>query len=400
MERLAAGFQSGFAQQPDGEKTGVAHLRTNNVSEDGRVDLTLVKRVAATDQQRRRYALRRGDILFNNTNSSALVGKTALFDKEGEYLFSNHMTRIRFRLKLVEPKYIASFLHWSWRQGLFRSLVTQWVNQAAINQRQLGTVEIPLPPLSEQRRIVEVLDQADALRRLRAGAAAKAQRILPALFLKMFGDPATNPKNLRRERLGNLIKVRSGQFLPASAMHSNGTCPVYGGNGIAGYHSLHMFEDRKIVLGRVGVYCGVVHYTLPRSWVTDNALFVSQMSDDLRDRYLVEALRHLNLNQYAGRAGQPLISAGRIYPIEILVPTPREQDHFSSLATEAENLLLQQQVSSSELRALHDSVTYRAFSGELTAKWREAHREQLRAEMAEQAKLLNLSVPETAKAYG
>ena len=49
-----------------------------------------------------------------------------------------------------------------------------------------------------------------------------------------------------------------------------GEYPVYGGNGINGYHSAYMFEERKIVLGRVGVYCGSVHYTFPNSWVTDS----------------------------------------------------------------------------------------------------------------------------------
>jgi len=52
---------------------------------------------------------------------------------------------------------------------------------------------IPLPPLYEQRRIVEILDQSDALRKKRAEADAKAARILPALFYKMFGDPLANP---------------------------------------------------------------------------------------------------------------------------------------------------------------------------------------------------------------
>ena len=60
--------------------------------------------------------------------------------------------------------------------------------------------EAPIPSPKEQSRIVELLDEADRLRRLRREADTKASRILPALFLKMFGDPATNPKNFQRSR--------------------------------------------------------------------------------------------------------------------------------------------------------------------------------------------------------
>ena len=62
-----------------------------------------------------------------------------------------------------------------------------------VSKSTLKRFRIPFPSLSEQRRIVKVLDQADRLRRLRVEAGAKANRILPALFIKMFGDPATNP---------------------------------------------------------------------------------------------------------------------------------------------------------------------------------------------------------------
>ena len=68
------------------------------------------------------------------------------------------------------------------------------VKGRCLNRASLKRIPVPYPPLSEQRRIVEILDQADALRKKRAEADAKADRILPALFYKMFGDPATNPK--------------------------------------------------------------------------------------------------------------------------------------------------------------------------------------------------------------
>jgi restriction endonuclease S subunit len=66
---------------------------------------------------------------------------------------------------------------------------------------------VVLPPLSEQRRIVEILDQADALRAKRAEADVKVRRILPTIFIEMFGDPILNSKQWPLEALGNLKRL-------------------------------------------------------------------------------------------------------------------------------------------------------------------------------------------------
>jgi type I restriction enzyme S subunit len=70
---------------------------------------------------------------------------------------------------------------------------------------KLRSIPIPLPPLDEQRRIVDLLERAAGLRRLREQALAKARAIVPALFLDMFGDPATNPKGWPVVKLGSLL---------------------------------------------------------------------------------------------------------------------------------------------------------------------------------------------------
>ena len=252
----------------------------------------------------------------------------------------------------------------------------------------LREIKLPLIPLSEQRRIVEILDQADALSKKRAKANAKAACILPALFYKMFGDPVKNPKGLDKKGLGDLIKVRSGNFLPAKNMDTEGQYPVYGGNGINGYHSEYMFEQPVIVLGRVGAYCGAIYYSEPNCWVTDNALYVAEQSDDLHPRYLTEALRVANLNQYAGRAGQPLISGSRIYPVEILVPPPEDQETFARSIVNLHRDEKRRKDADDHIQKLFSVLLHRAFTGALTAKWREAHMQELLAEMEEQAKVL------------
>jgi type I restriction enzyme S subunit len=254
----------------------------------------------------------------------------------------------------------------------------------------LKEFQIPLFAPSEQSRIVELLNEADRLRDLRREADVKAARILPALFLKVFGDTATNPMGFRKKPLGELIKVKSGDFLPAKDMAPNGTFPVYGGNGVSGYHDNYMFEDRKVVLGRVGAYCGAVYYSEPKSWITDNALYVSEKLEPLNDYYLVSALEQANLNQYAGRAGQPLISGSRVYPVTILVPPENLQTGFSRSVASLLALSRVRSSASTRLDQVWHTLMSHAFSGQLTASWREIRMEELRAEMEEQARLLDL----------
>jgi type I restriction enzyme S subunit len=95
------------------------------------------------------------------------VGKTALFKLEGIYVFSNHMTRIRVNSQLVEPEYLARYLHFLWRAGYYRQRAKRWVSQAAIDQSALSEFKIALPTIPEQQRIVAISRQADELRRLR-----------------------------------------------------------------------------------------------------------------------------------------------------------------------------------------------------------------------------------------
>ena len=297
---------------------------------------------------------------------------------------------LRPNQELIDRRYLTYYLR-SPEFVRFASATVAGVKMPRVIMKTFWEHELPLPPLKEQRRIVEILDQADALRKQRAEADKKAARILPALFYQMFGDPVSNPRGLRKEPLKKLIKVKSGNFLPAKEMDPVGKYPVYGGNGISGYHSEFMFEEPVIVLGRVGVYCGAVHYSKPRSWVTDNALYVSEKSDELLDGYLLEALRLADLNQYAGRAGQPLISGSRIYPVEILVPDLQLQRDFAERSQGVEELLDRERRSLDQLNKLFRTLLYRAFSGVLTAKWREVHMKELLQEIECQAQTLGIT---------
>jgi len=235
----------------------------------------------------------------------------------------------------------------------------------AITKSEIQKLPIPLPPLREQRRIAKILDAADALRATRRESLAQLDALVQSTFLDMFGDPVSNPKGWKSPTLGEVIKVSSGKGLVAKDMAPEGSFPVYGGNGINGYHDTYMFKEPKVIIGRVGVYCGIVHLTEPKAWVTDNALYVRDFLKPIDTRFFVEALRIANLNQYASQAAQPLISGDRIYRATIALPPLDLQHRFATIVESIEQQKSTQRAHLAELDTLFASLQSRAFRGDL-----------------------------------
>lgn len=174
LEVLIAEASPGFASGERDPK-GVVQLRMNNVGRNGEFVWDSFLRVPSDEETTEYYALRSGDILFNNTNSTELVGKTALFTGHTEtVVFSNHFTRIRTKPDLLEPGYLSRWLNLQWRKKVFEDLCNRWVGQSAIKLDALLPLEIPLPPLTKQREIVARLEaQLAAAARARAAVAAQ-----------------------------------------------------------------------------------------------------------------------------------------------------------------------------------------------------------------------------------
>jgi len=206
VDSLVLSDESGFAcSKSKLVQSGVRHLRPFNIGDDGQLDLSEVYQVPESEAPAKKTRLEAGDILFNNTNSSELVGKAALVPNTMDAGFSNHLSRIRLNANLVEPAYFAFWLRRLREQGFFTAQATRWVSQAAYKTSELRKIEIALPPLPEQRRIVDLLSRAEGIVRLRREAEKKAAELIPALFLDMFGDPATNPKGWPSIKLSEVI---------------------------------------------------------------------------------------------------------------------------------------------------------------------------------------------------
>ena len=151
-------------------------------------------------------------------------------------------------------------------------------------------------------------------------------------------------------RLGDVISIKSGDSIRVRD-NRQGEYPIYGGNGINGYYSDCNVEPDTIVIGRVGFYCGSVHQTISKAWVTDNAFIVSCESV-FNSKYLCHLLEWLQLSKTSNSTAQPVISGKGIYPLLIPLPPLYEQERIVSEVKRCFTLIAQIEQGKSDLQTI------------------------------------------------
>lgn len=145
--------------------------------------------------------------------------------------------------------------------------------------------------------------------------------------------------------LGKIFSWSSGKSRPNDTVKvktDESPIPVYGGNGILGYSSQKLFDESKLILGRVGEYCGCSHLTEKQSWISDNALYAKNILIDISLFYFKFYLNYLDLNRYANKNGQPLITQGNINQIKIVLPPITEQSNIAHILSLVQSAIQKQ----------------------------------------------------------
>ena len=177
--------------------SGTSVLRSTNFRADGRLDFVNLSFRKLEEPKRTQKTLRVGDILLEKSGGGPKqpVGRVCLFrGHEQPHAFGNFLSRLRPRRDVVEPEYLFYRLWHFHDQGLTTSYQKQTSGIRNLETKRYLQLLIDVPPLSEQRRVVDLLSRAENIVRMRREAEQKAKEIIPALFLEMFGDPAKNPK--------------------------------------------------------------------------------------------------------------------------------------------------------------------------------------------------------------
>ena len=142
---------------PSTENGKYKYLRMNNITIDGTLDLTNLKTIDVPEKDFEKCVVRKGDLLFNRTNSPELVGKTCIFEEDEEMIIAGYIIRIRFN-DSIYPQFASYFINLQRQLGNLRPLIVGAVHQANISAKAIQSINIQFPPLAEQQRIVERLD--------------------------------------------------------------------------------------------------------------------------------------------------------------------------------------------------------------------------------------------------
>jgi len=187
---MKTGFASGKQNQSN-DSHDIIQIRPTNINDEREFVFTKNIYIRRSELlNRKEDILQFGEILFNNTNSQDLVGKSILFDLNNPYFCSNHITRIGVHEERLNSQYLTHILNLYQRKQVFFKVCTNWNNQSGVNVNVLGQIKVPMPPLKKQLEIVDhittIRNRSKQLRQEAEVELESAKKEVEATFL---GEP-------------------------------------------------------------------------------------------------------------------------------------------------------------------------------------------------------------------
>ncbi|MBM4158536.1 MAG: hypothetical protein FJ216_07130 [Ignavibacteria bacterium] len=347
--------------------------------------------------------IRQNDIVI--VKDGATTGKTSYISSDFPYNYAvvnEHVFIIRVKSDVVS-KWIFYIL-WS-KNGKDQILKDfRGAAQGGISPNFINIVNIPIPQQIIQKLLVKKIEKLfseldsgiEVLKKVQEQLKTYRQAVLHVAFTgkltqkwryensesEIMNDESSLyscyselvsesqiPKGWKSMFLGNFLKVSSGKGLTSSKMKVNGKYPVYGGNGISGHHNKYMYNESKLIIGRVGAKCGVVHITKPKSWITDNALVCEFNLNSYNMKFLYYLFSNLNLNKLSVSTAQPVISGAKLYKVVTHIPNLLEQqiivEEIESRLSVCDKIEETVKTALTQAEFLKQSILKQAFEGKL-----------------------------------
>lgn len=316
-----------YSKSDEAEFSSNGVLRSNNVDlETNSLNLDEIKYLKADFVIPSSKKVVRNSLLMCMSNGSkSHLGKVALIEDDLGYAFGGFMGLLKPIDTVVLPRY----LYYSLISPAYKKHIQSLSDGANINNlkyKDLSVFPVMLPTsLSEQQRIVDILDaefaKIDALKENAEKNLQNAKDLFQAVLRKELEPKEGWDVSTLKEQL----KLTSGDNLTAKSIIT-GDYPVYGGNGIMGYHNRYNLDGLNVLVGRVGALCGNVRLIEGKIWFTDNCFLVHDKTGVFHLPYLAYALQNANLRQYATQAAQPVVSNASMKDVQLSIPpTVKEQ---------------------------------------------------------------------------
>jgi len=291
---------------------------------------------------------------------------------------------IRARPTKLDARYTLHFLRLGHVRLAGERRMTGSAGQRRVPENFLAKLEIPLPPLAEQRRIAEVLDRAEALRAKRRAALAQLDSLTQSLFLDLFGDPVTNAKDWPRKNFSDVGSLDRGisKNRPRNAPELlGGPYPLVQTGDVAncgGYIRSYQSTYSELGLKQSKMWpAGTLLITIAANIAKTGILtFDACFPDSIvgfrsSEAATVEFVRvwlsflQAALEEAAPESAQKNINLAMLRNLVVPVPPITLQREFARRVSAVEKLKAAQRASLAELDALFATLQHRAFRGEL-----------------------------------
>ena len=162
------------------------YLRMNNLTADGHLDLKDLKYIDISEDEIEKCVVRKGDVLFNRTNSIELVGKTAVFDLTEEMVIAGYIIRVRLNKEML-PVVFSQYMNLEPLKVILRGMAKGAVNQANINAQELQSIKVYIPDMKLQTQFADFVQQIDKSKDSVQKALDEAQLLFDSLMQQYFG---------------------------------------------------------------------------------------------------------------------------------------------------------------------------------------------------------------------
>lgn len=379
VQYTISGFGVGREDQ-DLTEQGYIQIRPTNLDEFG--NLKFDRNVYLGEEyleSKKSNIVQKGDILFNNTNSQELVGKSAFFDLNGVYFHSNHITRVRVDETILRPKFLYILLNIYQKRKIFYTLCTNWNNQSGVGIDLLNSIKIIVPSLEIQDKVINIHQNSLAQKQKNEAAAEKLLASIDDYLLKVLGIklPET-PENTLKNRifttninavtgsrldpffhqkhfdaLKNPIskyptkrikeineEIKTGLPVRKDYRIEDGAYPYYGANGIIGYMDKYTHDGLYLVIGQDG-YIGN-HYVVNGKFWGSNHNWVLKLKSGYDYEYVKASLDVLKYDYLITGGVIPKLTKEALESIRIPLPPPDKQkeiaDHITGIRQQAQQL--------------------------------------------------------------
>lgn len=325
--------------------------------------------------------------------NDALIGMDGQFNlarwRGGKALLNQRVCKVKVIDDRLDQNYLLRFL-----PSVLKDIEdkTPFVTVKHLSVKTLREIEVPLVPISEQRRIAAILDKADALRAKRREAIVKLDQLLQSVFLEMFGDPLNNPFDWPIYELGELLieGPQNGIYKPATD-YGTGT-PILRIDGFRAGDVITVspikrvrltesevikygLKEGDIVINRVNSpeHLGkpaLIDVVIESTVFESNMMRMSLGKDTVRPIYLLKYLvqqcvRDQIAKKRKDAINQSSINQGDVRSLKINLPPLALQEKFEKIHNKIIRLKAEANCNSALLDSLYQSIQHQAFSGTL-----------------------------------